>query len=183
MIIQIRGTSGSGKTTVMREVMKGGGEWKKNYLEGRKKPISYVSESGRVAVLGHYEATCGGCDNIGSAPKIYDQYQAHSDYQFVISEGLLLSEDTKWTKQLLEEGKEVRIIFLTTETEECLERVRKRRREAGNDKPLKEDNTRNRVGVIERARQKLLALSHPNLRIRRAPSTQASKILLNWIKE
>lgn len=164
MIIQIRGTSGSGKTWVMREVMN-----RLNYLKPvyvptwagkkRRQPLYYYSGTDRVAVLGHYESTCGGCDNVGSARHVFELIEKVRESEeavggdcSIVCEGLLLSEDSKWSSQLVD----LHAFFLATPVEKCLEQIRMRRLEAGNSKPLKEDNTRNRVAVIERARIKLI---------------------------
>ena len=77
MIIQIRGTSGSGKTWAMRNTIKelsnDQNPMNPVYVKGRKKPLYY--SIGNYFILGHYESTCGGCDNIGAAPQIYDLYE------------------------------------------------------------------------------------------------------------
>lgn len=173
MIIQVRGTSGSGKSTVMREVIAGlGGKVKPVMREGRKNPLYYMIDD--IAILGHYESPCGGCDTVGSARQVFDLLQ-EVEARIVLSEGLLLSEDTKWSKQL----KDLWVVFLTTPVETCLERIRERRKKAGNNKPLSETNTRNRVAVIERARLKLVAES---VICRRCSSNQAADVILNWIR-
>lgn len=182
MIIQIRGTSGSGKTWVMREVMKrlpGMLERKPIYVEGRKQPLYYLFEG--VAVLGHYEATCGGCDNVGSARAVYDLiHKVYPACGTVLCEGLLLSEDTKWTKELAKEYPgALRVIFLTTPLEKCLSQIESRRKEAGNDKPLNPFNTSNRVTTIERARGKLEA---EGILCRRCSPNQAPSIVINWLR-
>lgn len=177
MIIQVRGTSGSGKSTVVREVMKNTGLWKPKFKEGRKKPLYY--SQGIRAILGHYETPCGGCDTIGSARKVYElirDLQENMGYRVFICEGLLLSEDTKWSSQL--EG--LRVVYLTTPIEDCIKRVKSRRLEMGNEKPLKEDNTRRRVEVIERSRLKLEGLG---VRCVRAASTRAPKLTLKWLNK
>lgn len=178
MIIQIRGTSGSGKTYVMRKVREGLGAPEPRFVPGRKKPECY-RYLGSVYVLGHYESTCGGCDNIGSARAVYELTKKLIDgperAKVVIQEGLLLSEDTKWSQQL----SNLRVVFLTTPLDTCLEQVTQRRIAAGNDKPLNPANTTNRVAVIERARRKLLELG---IECRRCSSNQAPGIILNWIK-
>ena len=76
MIIQIRGTSGSGKSTAMRRVIDGL-EWQSEYRPGRKKPLYMRSLNAqcRVVVLGHYDSLCGGCDTIGSARAVYELTQ------------------------------------------------------------------------------------------------------------
>lgn len=162
MIIQIRGTSGSGKSTVMRKVMDNLShtyelEWWSHHIDGRKKPLYYsMSLPGfEIDVLGHYESPCGGGDTIGSSPKIYDLVnERYIHARVVIVEGLLLSEDTKWTIEY-SKGMNIVPVFLTTPLHQCLARIRKRRREVGNTKPLNVYNTTNRYGVISRARTKL----------------------------
>ncbi len=176
----VRGTSGSGKTTVVRALLDKN-FWNGVYVEGRKKPLYYLSESKspQIAVLGHYEATCGGCDTIGSAPEVYNLiHLLPPGIDAVVAEGLLLSEDKKWTTYLADEGCDVRVIFLSTPLESCLDRVRKRREKAGNDKPLNVANTTNRVGVIERARRNLL---ESGIICRRASSEQALEIVERWL--
>lgn len=154
MIIQIRGTSGSGKSTAMRQVMERLGKWKPVYVPGRKQPMYYVHETRSIMVLGHYEVDGGGCDNIGSAAKVYELIQSTQLSDVVLCEGLLLSEDTKWTQQL----QDVHVIYLSTPIETCISQIKSRRLKAGNEKPLNESNTRNRVNVIERSKLKLTVL-------------------------
>lgn len=177
MIVQIRGTSGSGKSTAMREIMRGLGEWEPVYSSGRKKPLYYRRPE--AVVLGHYESPCGGCDTIGSARQVYDlaaTLQVVNSGRAILCEGLLLSEDVKWSKQM----PGLRVVFITTPVEECIERIKARRADAGNDRPLNESNTRNRVAVIERARIKLM---EAGVECRRASSAQASRIVLRWLRD
>ena len=174
MIIQIRGTSGSGKSTVMRTVMGNSRLWNAVIEPPRRKPLFYLNDSD-WAVLGHYETQCGGCDTIGSAKAVYDLIGTFRGTN-ILCEGLLLSEDTKWTLQM----SDVRVLYLATDVEECIRRIQKRRREAGNDKPLNESNTRNRVAVIDRSRVKL---ETAGVYCRRAPSTQAPRIIQRWIND
>lgn len=179
MIIQLRGTSGSGKTTAMRKVMTDLGHWQAIHAPERKQPLYYFCRAlPHVLVLGHYEAACGGCDNIGSAAKVYELaagFHSAEPGRVILCEGLLLSEDTKWSLQM----PDLRVIFLTTPVERCLENIRKRRAAAGNEKPLSESNTRNRVATIERAR---LKLSEAGKIVCRASADQAPRIVLKWIR-
>lgn len=184
MIIQIRGTSGSGKTYAMRAIMEDlyrqYGPAKSKMVEGRKKPVAY--QFGPVVVLGHYEAICGGCDNVGSAAKVYDlttEIVREQPRVHVLGEGLLLSEDSKWAKQLKADGHEVACVFLTTPLAKCIEQVCSRRREAGNDKPLNTENTSRRVAVIERARVKLVDCG---ISCRRCPAGQAPRVVYELLR-
>lgn len=188
MIIQIRSTSGGGKTWVMRQVMDALAKpwpygWERAFVVKRKNPLYYYHRD--KVVLGSYESTCGGCDNIGSARAVYELIQkASADlrhktdmvllYDF-LCEGLLLSEDTKWSLQM----PDLRVIFLNTPIEQCLRQIEKRRQEAGNEKPLNPENTTRRVAVIERARIKL---TEAGVYCRRASPEQAVKLVTQWLK-
>lgn len=173
MVIQIRGTSGSGKTTVMRDVM-AQYTWKPHYCSGRKNPLYYTND--HIILLGHYENICGGCDTIGSAREVFELLQSvATGKELVLCEGLLLSEDVKWSSQI----DDLKALFLTTSIQECLDRIGNRRREAGNNTPLKPRNTVQRAKTIERARRRLLTSGAV---CRRCTSEQAPRIITKWIR-
>ncbi|MCK9569147.1 hypothetical protein M0R72_09410 [Candidatus Pacearchaeota archaeon] len=184
MIIQIRGTSGSGKSTAMRKVMHQlSGKWCAVRIPGRQKPLYYHHDD--IAILGHYDSPCGGGDTIGSARAIYDLIQelttkpcflCQKRFHTILVEGLLLSEDVKWSSQL----ENLRVVFLVTPLDQCLEWISNRRKSVGNEKPLNPANTTNRVAVIERARQKLVQLG---IHCCRASARQTPRLIQSWIKE
>jgi len=180
MIIQIRGTSGSGKTWAMRRVMEKLGTWTPYYEDNlssrRRRPLGYILDGAQVciAVLGGYEAACGGCDTIGSAPKVYQRI-IDTRADVILCEGLLLSEDVKWTSQL----PDVYLYFLGTPLEKCLERIEERRREAGNTDPLDPFYTTKRVRTIERARIRLV---NSGVYCRRCSGPQAVRLILRRIR-
>lgn len=152
--IQIRGTSGTGKSTIVREVMEHFGEWTPFYIEGRQKPLYCRNKKNPgLVVIGHYETTCGGCDTIGSAPKVFETMQ-EIEYDTSISEGLLWGEDVKWTLQL--KGDTI-AYFLTTELEECIRRVKQRQ---GGRIPADPERVirklTKRIDPIESARRRLI---------------------------
>lgn len=182
MIIQVRGTSGSGKSTVVKQVMSltGIDNWKPVYgvLRGvkRKKPLYY--QYGHRVILGHYESPCGGCDTIGSAKQTYEliqDYEASFRDRTILCEGLLLSEDTKWSSQL----SNLHILYLVTSLEVCLDRICSRRKAAGNHKPLNEENTRRRVGVITKSR---LKLQESGAKCYRVSDRQAPNVILKLLR-
>lgn len=178
MIIQIRGTSGSGKTWAMKETMRLLGEWEPVYRAGRKRPLYYRLRSRpSVVVLGHYETDCGGCDTIGSARAVYELIGSlPGGVEHVLSEGLLLSEDVKWSLRM----PDLRVLFLITPPGRCLAQVLTRREGAGNDRPLNSANTLNRVKTIERARVKLLGAGRY---VRRGSAAQVAGFVLRWLGE
>jgi len=174
MIIQIRGTSGSGKSTVMKRVMDlVSKQWAPVYKDGRKQPLLY--QAGKVTVLGHYETPCGGCDTIGSAVAVFELITSLSS-SVILCEGLLLSEDVKWSSQL----KDIHVFYLTTPIQTCLSQIRKRRIVASNSKPLNETNTTKRVAVIERSRIKLSGLG---VDCQRCSADQGHRLIYNLIRD
>jgi hypothetical protein len=226
MIIQVRGTSGSGKTTVVKQVME---RWRKltrndweplciGGIEGvcktaRTQPcyyghniVVYVNKvDSETVVLGPYHTDCGGTDFIrksnggsGGVPTIYETIRS-IHFGRLIAEGLLLSEDVKWTLQLREDGEsDIRCLFLATDPEECLRRVQERQGDRGREVAdeqtaramidgsgeTREERVRRklmtRVETIERARVRLVA---SGIYCRRVSSTQAVPIILRWLEE
>jgi hypothetical protein len=175
VIIQVRGTSGSGKTTAVRGFMKGFA-WNPGYVLGRKRPLYYTCgdyPGPTLGVLGHYETPTGGCDSIGSAREAFEAV-AKVRFHHLIMEGLLLSEDTKWTMKLAEEHS-VRCLFLVTPIEECLERIAGRRKEVGRDENgFNPKKSTDRARLIERMRVKLVAAG---VDCRRCTSEQAPGLI------
>ena len=182
MIINLRGTSGAGKSTVVRRVRDLLDEpWEPIYIEGRRKPYYYLEEKYKLCTLGHYESQCGGCDTISGNEKLYELIleRHHAGYH-VLCEGILLSEDTKWTFKLHEAKVPLWIIFLHVDLETCLTRIRQRRLDRGDTKPLNPKNTTNRFSVIKRARVKLEAAG---VSCRALGCDQAPKVISRWLKE
>lgn len=135
-VVNIRGTSGSGKTTVVRKVMenfKGEVLPVRGVMGGRERMIGH--QMGNVFIAGNYQgATCGGCDGFswkGAADEICDLIHHKSQFGPVVAEGLMIAS---WgTGRLLDLWerceKKLHVIMLTTPLEVCLESVNKRRRE------------------------------------------------------
>ena len=134
MIINIRGTSGSGKTTVVTRLMEDVLRGKTNIMiPNRKKPFAYTfSEPTKVALMGHYESVCGGCDTINTFDQCYEgiaELDIVNDY--VLYEGLRQSSDFKRINDLFERGHEILVVNLKVDLETCLESVQKRREARG----------------------------------------------------
>lgn len=151
MIINIRGTSGSGKSTLVREAMSWYRRKEPVHVAGRKQPLYYKlwlfpeegpsSSRGKapdLVVLGHYEASCGGCDTISSTDTMFDLvYEASALAENVMFEGLLISADVNRCVDLHQtfgaQGFEVLAIDLPLE--DCLASVNARRRAKDPTKP------------------------------------------------
>jgi hypothetical protein len=155
VIINIRGTSGSGKTTVVRGIMAKGIAAPMG--ENSKKPDGYLVKlpfaPKPLFVVGSYENTCGGCDAISTQDEICDRVRAYASLGHVMMEGLLMSHSfaryAALDRELHAQGHHCIWGFLDTPLEVCLDRVRARREAARlakvNPPPPKELNTKNTV--------------------------------------
>lgn len=141
VIINPRGTSGSGKTELVRRLLVAYG-WGRELRaepvrrEGRVRPMAYRlphPHGGRpLAVLGHYEATSGGCDTIratdggmGEAFRLASAYAG--DGHDVVLEGLLLSSEYPRSRALASAHR-LHVLRLSTPVERCIGNVIARRR-------------------------------------------------------
>lgn len=133
MIINIRGTSGSGKTTAVKQLMALFPQKLNIKIEGRKQPIGYLLKHPErqrdLYVLGHYETACGGCDTINGMDLIYDYVrQGVAQNADVIFEGLLISAEVNRTVQLHKDYPEqLLVLALDTPLEVCIESINQRR--------------------------------------------------------
>lgn len=151
MIINIRGTSGSGKSTVVRSIMAMGAA--SPIGDNEKKPDGYIvqipSLDRNVCVVGPYVTACGGCDQISTQDEICDRIRAYSTLGHVLVEGLLMSHSfaryAALDRELFEKGQHCIWAFLDTPLDVCLDRVRWRREErrAAKGGEFKELNVKN----------------------------------------
>lgn len=171
MIINLRGTSGTGKSVIVRAVMDRYELIKPEFIGGRKQPIGYQcvrNNAKPLWVVGHYETPCGGCDTIsfpGSIDYIYDLVREHANRgEDVLYEGLIVESDVK---RLITMAKgdtvantpayPVIVIALTTSLQECLDGIANRRKARGDERPLNPANTANRMPEVKKRMAKLQA--------------------------
>lgn len=184
MIIQIRGTSGSGKSTIVRNVLKSG-QAVRFKRQGRRQPVGYLVRRSEgqepIAIPGHYETACGGCDTLPSYDDTFALVrQGRAQTTCVLFEGLLVAEEVNRTVELHKDYPgELVVIQLTTDVETCLESIRARRAARGDTRPLKEDNTRNRVKTIEKACEKL---REAGVRVIQADRDEAARLVLELLR-
>lgn len=150
MSYNLRGTSGTGKTTVAREIMKMSNakpdQWNK------RKITRYEGWLGDTPIyfLGSYDATCGGCDTIPRVALVADALQSifHLDKMtqgnsIVFFEGLMISHmlgTVGATQMELGAGNNI-LAFLNTPLSVCVERVMERRRLRGVEEDCLPDRT------------------------------------------
>ena len=132
--VNLRGTSGSGKSTIIRELMSRYKTMEKIFVEGRKQPLCYNlfpdEKEGKspLFIPGHYETPTGGCDTISDGMNfIYDMINQRIDSGFDVAwEGLIVASDVTRCAAL-KDRTDLLVIELSTPIEECLAGIRSRR--------------------------------------------------------
>lgn len=145
MIINPRGTHGSGKSTIVRKLIdqaiqqkllntspKGKPEGYELTLEGVNKP---------VFIVGSYHSACGGCDAIQPYDLIWPRVLKYARKGHVVFEGALVSSGVGNIGRALAKRKDSVVCFLDTPAEVCVARIQKRRDERGDERPLNPHNT------------------------------------------
>lgn len=131
MIITLRGTSGSGKTTLVRRVLENYKTKTTYKIPKRKQPIGYVYHrpGGKsLAIVGHYETPCGGCDTITDTFEIFKIVrESHAAGYDVLFEGLLISADVNRVGALHTDGLPLLVIAIDLPVDDCLAAVNARR--------------------------------------------------------
>ena len=147
MIINVRGTSGSGKTYTVRSFMEAyGPDHTIADREGKVVAHCIYYKMMPVFFIGSYKNICGGCDAIPTQDLACSYVRHFSLYGHVIFEGLLMSHlyarYAALYKELTQEyNTPFTFAFMDTPLELCLERVKARRLEKGNTKEFNPANT------------------------------------------
>jgi len=168
---QVRGTSGTGKTTIARALMvhtnampsfladKGEFDHIKKVPENKILAYTGIIPHWDVPLvfLGNYENTCGGCDGIPSVhivAELLKQFNEEED-TIVFMEGLMISHmlGTVGKAQADEFGKDGGILaFLDTPLDVALARIQKRRDERGDKREFNPSNTIKDYDAVELSR-------------------------------
>ena len=157
-IVKLHGTSGAGKTTVARDLMKSAVSV--TPLGTARRPEAYMlSMQGfnhPLFVLGAYTSPCGGLDTVNDVNDQIRLLEAYAKQGHVFYEGLLASEYYgRLGAVSAQYGDSHLFAFLDTPIEVCIRRIQDRRLAAGNPKLLNPLNTRNRVQKINRLKYRL----------------------------
>ena len=161
MIINIRGTHGSGKSTLVKQLID------KYCLEDMRNEAAKINGyalripeiSKLVFVVGPYETACGGCDAVQPYDLIWPRVEGYSKRGHVIFEGALVSTSLGVVGQGLAHFKKKSVVaYLDTPVELCLQRIAARRAAKGDTRPLNPKNTVSKVAAIARTQSRFEAL-------------------------
>lgn len=150
-VVKLGGCNGSGKTTLARAVMELCGPMRSGHIKagGRKTPNYYVGsyKGVEVVVLGNYETVCGGMDTISDKlDRLALLNKVCKPDRIVFYEGLITGKTYGAMGALSEthvktgKGKWL-YTFMDTPFQTCVDRVLKRRHDAGNGNPFDPERT------------------------------------------
>jgi hypothetical protein len=125
MLINVRGTSGSGKSTAVLGLL-AQCPHKPIYGALGRLPEAYALCAQPVFVIGPYTSNCGGCDRILPFALVLQLIEKYAKQGDVVFEGLLMSTFYGDIGRLMETQDSV-VMFLDTPLEVCIARVKARR--------------------------------------------------------
>lgn len=200
MIFKLAGTSGSGKSSFMREALK---LWDftpvlwtpdkpkiKEYVATVKPGQALHGTYKKVVVLGDYRAPCGGMDGVNDKNDRFDIVSKYADRKhrdtLVLCEGLIFGGVYGVTEGLgvLSEQKGAVpwvYAFMSTPLEVCLDRCRQRREARGVTEPMNPHNTTTKHRAVECVRERVIANDNANQHVyevdhRLKPATAFKKL-------
>ena len=182
MIINIRGTSGSGKTVIIRGIMEKF-SMRVPLGDNIKRPIAYeLSADGlpTTYVMGSYENVCGGCDTIKTQDEICDRIRRYALQGHVLVEGLLMSHIFGRYAELAKELYPIPYVwaFLDTPLQVCLDRINMRRRAKGKLDPVNPENTTKKWHDMRRVFKKC---ELAKLDVRWLDHQKGTEIVWDWL--
>lgn len=195
MVVNIRGTGGSGKSTVVRRVMELYAAKIPTHVDGRKQPYFYTlySEENEMAmeerkgrtlfVPGHYEIPTGGCDTVKTVDEVYALLQGAVDEGAdAIFEGIIVQDDVtravEFSKRIGREN--FLVIVLTTPLPDCLVAINERRAARGQMEPVDPKNTTSRANRVTRIMARLRDAGVTVEKHDRESAFQRAKEVLGW---
>jgi hypothetical protein len=189
-IITIKGTNGSGKSSVVRALIDHLG--KVATLRFHNKDAGYRCRygDGALFVLGKYKSACGGLDSSfsykGAADDVMICLDALAAKGHVVCEGIIavnyygFGRVTRFVSEQKAKGNHVIFARLDTPVELCVERVQRRRRLGGNYRPFNSEHLLHKHEALLRMQEKLREAGHD---ARVLPHEDPLQTLLRWLAE
>jgi thymidylate kinase len=161
MIISLRGTHGSGKSTVMRAILKQCAHRPIYGVLGARLPEAYqLTVKGckqPVFLIGPYQAFCGGCDFIKEFDLIPQLIAKYAPRGHVIFEGVIVASVYGRIGDLLEKWKKDSVfVFLDTSLEVCMQRVQARRNDRNDSREFDPKNLKLKYDSVERIKRRIV---------------------------
>jgi hypothetical protein len=159
---------------------------KPHFIPKRNRPFYYVMEhlfgGNPLAIVGHYETACGGCDTITDVSDAFAAVRLLHELEGldVIFEGLLIAADVNRTVELHRAGIDLHVLALTTPLDLCVASVNQRRWAKNPEKPpVNPKNTASKYRGVELSIPRLRAAKVPVYELCRETAFEKACELLN----
>lgn len=168
MIVQLRGTSGSGKSECVHRLLDRL-PGVKLMRDGRVQGYRLDWPGGDIYVVGSYDNICGGCDTIKTQDALCDRVKRYAQRGQVIFEGLLCSNSIQRYVDLSAQLPTPLVwAMLDTPLKTCLMRIEARRQERGAKTPFNPHNTTDKhatalrvsMAALSKHKQMVVYLDH-----------------------
>lgn len=181
-VFQIRGVTGAGKTTAMRNLLRSLGTPRTFRAATAHGPEAYTT-SGKLVAVGDYNATakCVGCDRLKGRRQIFDAVDAAIDrgHELIGLESMIFSTTFKMSSDLSRHlearGYDFLLVFLDCDFATALERVHAR----NGGKPISLVGLEHRVSAYETSMGKCIEAGMSNVRI---DATKGEKYVLERLR-
>lgn len=189
-IIAIRGTNGSGKSSVVRALIARLGKPTPFLFDGEEAGYRCKYGSQTIFVLGKYKTACGGLDASfsykGAADDVLLCLDLLAEKGHVVCEGVIAMSSygfgrlARFANNQRAKGNNVIFARLDTPAELCLKRVRARRKEARNKKLFDPEKLAEKYASVLRSQEKLREAGYD---ARILPHEEPLQTLLRWFAE
>lgn len=167
VVINIRGTNGSGKSTTVRRIME---TFRFTEVkQGRVTCYEYqdpLLPEFKVAIIGAYKTATGGCDTVKTQDEVCEAVRTYATQGWhVIFEGVVVStlhsRYSNLALELSQKGVETVFAYMDTDLEQCLRNVKTRREAAGRaPEGFNEQMVRDKHRTIGKTQDKMIADGH-----------------------
>lgn len=193
IVLNIRGTNGSGKSTAVRLLMEKMGTRSPFQLDGKEAGYRFATPAGKVFVMGKYTTACGGMDSSfsykGAADDVVWLVHELSASGHVVAEGVIalgsygFGRLTKLAADLEAQGHHMIFALMDTPLDVCITRCEARRAEKaaakGKDpKPLDPHNLESKWDATHKDHERLGAAG---LDCRLIPYQDPLPTILSWL--
>lgn len=183
LIVNIRGTGGSGKSTIVRAILDAFAAQPIRDAKGKVRGYVCPDIAGvPLYVLGPYLTPCGGCDSIATQDEVCNLIREWAPKGNVLFEGLLISGLFSRYNGLDDELVEHHFIhgFLDTPLQRCIDQTLARRAARGNLKPFDPHKTLEpKFNAVLSSRCKFEA-AHKD--VRTIPRRYGFEVVLSWLQ-
>ncbi len=186
IVLNLRGSNGSGKSTLVRQLMDYIGV-KAQLVEPSGKVWGYELNQ-NIRILGRYETQCGGVDAIKEVrvPGQSGFVNTRKGIQLLAGMGHVVFEGVLWSTVFAASDRVAKALpqhhfifaMIDTPDEICINRVKARREQKGNDKPF---NPEELLSKVEQIKRRQIDLAKAGYDTRTIPWMSALPVVCEWL--